>query len=174
MTAAERIYTQAKAGTGYNPGLPDPLASLFVAQAKHETGGFTSRFFRENNNAFGYAYYAGSLYQTGAGDLADNRQPIASYASIEDSAKEIIDWLYRRLRQGRLMVKGAVINSLAEIKTPEDYAQALKGAGYYGDKLENYLAGLKRFYVPIAVASGLGLLAVLAIAAYGYSDGWFK
>lgn len=167
MTAAERIYTQAKRGTGYNPGLPDPLASIVVAQAKHETGNFTSRFFTENNNAFGYAYYAGSNYQTGAGDLADNRQPIATYANIEDSTKEVIDWIWRRFRRGEFPDPTA-------IQTTDQYAAALKSAGYYGDTLANYARGLKSFYVPIAVASGIGLLAVLAIAIYGYSDGWFR
>lgn len=173
MTAAERIFSQAKAGTAYNPGVPDLLASLVVSQSRHETGDYTSRFFRENNNAFGYAYYAGSAYQTGAGGIADNGSPIADYASIEDSTKEIIDWLYRRLRQGKLILNGIALTDLRQITTTEDYAQVLKAAGYYQDALSNYLAGLKRFYVPIAVTSGVGLLIALAVLIYGKYDRWF-
>lgn len=173
MTYQERIFSQAKAGTQYNPGVPDTLASLMVSQSRHETGDYTSRFFRENNNAFGYAYYSGSNYQTGAGGIADNGQPIADYASIEDSTKEIVDWLYRRLRQGKLLLKGMTVTDLRQITSPDDYAEVLKAAGYYGDALSNYLAGLKRFYVPIAVTSGVGLLIALAVLIYGKYDRWF-
>lgn len=166
MNTAQIIYTQAKSGTQYNPGLPDPLASILVAQARHETGDFTSRFFRENNNAFGYAYFPGSNYQIGAGDLADNQQPIATYGSIEDSTKEVIDWIWRRFRRGEFP-------DPASIKTTDDYAAALKSAGYYGDTLTNYARGLKRFFVPIAVTSGIGLLIALGVIAYGFSQRWF-
>lgn len=159
MDYSQQIYTQARSGTAYNPGLPGPLATLLVAQARHETGNFTSRFFRENNNAFGYSYYAGSNYQSGAGGIADNGQPIANYGSIEDSTKEIVDWLYRRYRQG-------VIPDMLSISTPEQYAQALKAANYYGDSFANYLKGLKRFFAPIAPVVAFNAILVAGILLY--------
>jgi hypothetical protein len=165
MGAAERIYAQARAGTPNNPGMPDPLASLMVAQARHETGDFTSRFFRENNNAFGYAYYSGSLYQDGGGSIADNGSPIGSYPSIEASTMEVIDWIWRRFRRGEFP-------DPASIQDPETYARALKNAGYYGDTLSNYLAGLKRFYTPIAAVSGAGLIAAIAALLYARHRKW--
>lgn len=165
MDPAQRIYNQARAGTPYNPqGVSDALASLMVAQARHETADFTSRFFLQYNNAFGYSYYAGSLYQDGAGSLADNGQPIAAYPSIEDSTREMVDWIWRRYRNKQFP-------DPRTITTPEAYAAALKNAGYYGDTLSNYLAGLKRFFVPIVAVSGIGLVIALALLLYANSKG---
>lgn len=155
---AVRIYNQARKGTGYNPGLPVDLANLVVAQAKHETGDFTSNAFLKHNNAFGYAYYSGSNYQTGKGLIADNGQPVASYKTVEDSVKELIDWLNRRMREGKFP-------DLAAVHTPGDYAAALKAAGYYGDTLANYARGLAAFFKVITPAGGLGMVAILIGAA---------
>jgi hypothetical protein len=163
---SQRIFDAARAGTAANPqGVPHTLAALMVAQAKHETGNYTSNFFRNYNNAFGYAYYAGSLYQSGAGTIADNGSPIAAYPNVEASTMEIVDWIWRRYRQGRFPSPEAII-------TPEAYAAALKAAGYYGDSLENYLAGLRRFFVPVAAVSGAGFLAVLAALWFARHKKW--
>lgn len=160
MTIDERIYKQAKVGTGNNPGVSDTLASLIVAQAKHETGNYTHRFFKEFNNAFGYSYFAGSPYQSGPGPIADNKKAIAAFYTVEDSVKELIDWLYRRYREGRL----PALNTIA---TPEQYAAALKGAGYYGDTVANYTRGLKAFFFPVKVAAaGTGLLIIVSAIIY--------
>jgi len=167
MDYAQRIFVQARAGTPNNPGFSDALASLLVAQARHETGDFKSNFFRNNNNAFGYAYYSGSLYQTGAGGIADNGQPIAHYATIEDSTKEIIDWIWRRYRAGQFPEPST-------IETPEQYAKALKAAKYYGDTLENYLRGLRAFFKPIAAIQGAGLILAIVALAYLYKRGTLR
>lgn len=142
-TIQDRIFNQATAGTPYNRGVPAVLASLMVAQAAHETGNFTSNFFRNYNNAFGYSYFRGSPYQSGSGTLADNGLPIAVYRSVEDSVKEVVDWIYRRQKEGKFPA------DLGTIRTPEQYAKLLKDAGYYGDTLANYTAGLKRFFVAV-------------------------
>lgn len=155
---ADVIRAQALQGTPNNPGVPAALAELLVAQSKHETGNYTSAFFRNYNNAFGYAFYAGSDYQAGAGTVADNGRPIAVYGSVNDSTMEVVDWIYRRYREGKFP-------DLKTIRTPEQYAALLKSAGYYGDSLDNYLRGLKRFFVPVAAVSGIGLLAA-AVAVY--------
>lgn len=165
MGYAERIYNAARADTPFNPGLPADLAGLVVAQSKHETGNYTSNFFRNYNNAFGYSYFAGSNYQIGAGGIADNGQPIAKYYSIEDSTREIVDWLRRRERQG-------VFPNLDTIKTPEQYAQLLKVAGYYGDSLQNYLNGLRAYWRPIA-AIGLTLLVSAVVLGYMFRKDLF-
>lgn len=164
MSFADRIYSQALQGSPYNPGVPDAVARLMVAQARHETGDFTSNLFRRYNNAFGYAYYAPSNYQTGPGSIADNGQAIAAYRSVEDSTNEVIDWLYRRVRQGRFP-------DLNTISTPEQYAAALKAAAYYGDTVENYLRGLKRFFLPAAIAVGsAGVLVAAGVLLYVFRD----
>lgn len=150
------IYRAARAGTANNPGLPVALSWLLVAQAKHETGNFTSNFFKRYNNAFGYSYYPASPYQIGAGTVADNGLKIAAYSNLQDSVKELIDWLYRRLREGKLP-------NLQAITTPEQYAAALKGAGYYGDTLQNYTAGLKRFFLQHKETIGLSSVFIILV-----------
>lgn len=158
---AVRIYNQARAGTPYNKGVPVDLANLLVSQSKHETNDYTSNLFKKYNNAFGYAYYGGSNYQTGAGSVADNGQPIAAYSSIEDSVQEIVDWIYRRVKDGKFPA------DLSVIKTPAQYASYLKNAGYYGDTLQNYLNGLVRWFVVITPSQGIaGALVVVGVLAF--------
>ena len=157
MAADELIYQTARAGSPVNPGLPAALAYLLVAQAKHETGNFTSKFFKQYNNAFGYTYVPGARYQSGGGTIADNGQPIAQYPGVKESVYEIIDWIYRRRSEGKFP------NDLTTITTPEQYGQLLKNSGYYGDTLQNYVNGLKKFFLSNpAAAAGAGGLALIA------------
>jgi hypothetical protein len=158
-----RIYNQARKGTPYNPGVPVDLANLLVAQAKHETGDFSSNAFKQYNNAFGYAYYGGSNYQTGQGLIADNGQPVAAYRSVEDSVNEMVDWIYRRSRDGKFPA------DLSTISTPGQYVTYLKGAGYFGDSLQNYLSGLISWFkviTPAAAGSAGVLFLVVAVILY--------
>jgi len=167
MDIADRIFNQATRGTNYNPGLPNTLAALLVAQSQHETGNYTSNFFRNYNNAFGYAYYPGSLYQNGPGTIADNGKPIASYASVEDSTKELIDWIYRRVKEGKFPA------NLATITEPDQYAALLKSAGYFGDTLQTYTNGLKYYFTRVLEiiekpTAQIAMLAVVGFILYYY------
>lgn len=161
MAADEIIYQTARAGSPVNPGLPAALSYLLVAQAKHETGNFTSNFFKRYNNAFGYTYVPGGKYQSGAGTTADNGQPIAAYPDVKSSTYEIIDWIYRRRAEGKFP------SDLSTVTTPEQYATLLKNSGYYGDTLQNYLKGLKNFFSnnPAAAAGAGGLLLIAGALA---------
>lgn len=164
-----RIYSAALDGTPTNSkGLPPSLALLLVAQAKHETGNFTSSAYKLGNNAFGYSYVSGAKWQLPApGRIADNGLPLAQYANVEDSTKEVVDWIYRRVREGKFPA------DLATITSAERYASLLKQAGYYGDTLSNYTTGLKRFLadlVPEAVKDNPG--TVLLLTALGAFIAW--
>jgi len=140
QAAASRILAKAMLGTVNNPGLPQLLASFLVDQSAHETNGWTSGFFLSNNNCFGYACYAGSDWQNGcSSNVADNGVSVGNYNSIEDSVSEIVDWIYRRVDDGKFPA------DLSTITTSDQYAQLLKNAGYYGDTESNYAAGLKRW-----------------------------
>jgi len=145
QSIANRILQQATKGTTNNPGLPQLLASFLVDQSAHETNGWTSGFFVNNNNCFGYACYPGSDWQDGCSDnKADNGVTVGNYDSIEDSVCEIVDWIYRRVSDGKFP------SDLTSITTSDQYAQLLKNAGYYGDTESNYSAGLKRWATNLA------------------------
>jgi uncharacterized FlgJ-related protein len=143
MDFENTIFRQAVTGSYKNPGLPPSLASLVVAQSKHETGNYTSNFFLKYNNAFGYTYIPGDPLQSGSGTMADNGQAIAAYNNIQDSTREIIDWIYRRQKEGKFPA------DLSAIQTPDQYATLLKSAGYYQDTLANYASGLKKYFIQI-------------------------
>jgi len=158
---SQRIFDAAMKGTPTNPkGLPVILSGLLVAQARHETGNFSSTHFLQSNNAFGYSYVPGGTWQTGPGSIADNGQPVAKYRSVEDSTREIVDWIYRRVEQGIFP------KDLNEIVTPEQYATLLKKAGYYQDTISNYTNGLIRFFADLPPTAGFGLLLLTAIVFY--------
>lgn len=162
MSFADRIFNQATRGTNTNPGLPNTLAALLVAQAQHETGNFLSNIFTNFNNAFGYAFYPGSLYQIGPGSIADNGQPVARYATVEDSVKELIDWIYRRVKEGKFPA------NLATITEPEQYAKLLKDAGYYTAPLSVYTNGLKYYFTRVLeiVEKPTAQITMLAVSAF--------
>lgn len=151
----QRIVNQARKGSDVNPGLPGNLPAILLAQAKHETGNFTSNAFLRHNNLFGYSYVKGARYQQGPGLIADNGQPVAHYATLEDSVKELVDWLYRRVKEGKF--------TFSQIQTPEDYAAKIRQAGYYTDSLSNYTAGLKRFYKNIPYFPFVGMILLVSL-----------
>lgn len=163
-TIAQDIFNQAIAGTPHNPGVPVALANLIVSQAKHETGGFTSNAFKLNNNAIGYKRYPGSYYQVSAGIASSEGDPYGNYRTYQDSIKELVDWLYRRQREG-------LFPALTTVITADQYGALLKQSDYYGDSAANYTAALKRWfkeYGPVAAGVGIGAALVVAGLVYLY------
>lgn len=163
------ILAAASAGTPTNPrGLPYPLATLLIAQAKHESGNFTSNGFIEGRNAYGYAFVPGARWQLSTpGRIADNKQPLAMYKTLGDSVREVVDWIYRRVNEGKFPA------NLSSITTPEQYARYLKDAGYYGDTYANYSGGLARWFQNLSGSSkaavgvgGVILLGILGAVAW--------
>lgn len=138
---SERIFNAARGGTPKNKaGLPVVLSALLVAQARHETGNYTSRHFIQSRNAFGYSFDPRSAWQTGSGGIADNNSPVGVYDSIEDSTREVVDWIYRRVADGKFPA------DLSSIVTPERYAELLRSAGYYTAPLSVYAGGLAKWF----------------------------
>lgn len=145
-------------------GMPERLALFIVAQARHETGNYSHRFFTDYKNAFGYSYYPGSDWQLfPPGTIADNGAPIARYSSVDRSVHELTSWIKRRQAEGKFPA------DLTQITTAEQYSSLLKSAGYYGASLSTYTAGILRALENIGeiVVSGkgavLGLVIVLAV-----------
>jgi hypothetical protein len=158
----QRVYSQALKGTANNAGLPDTLAKIVAAQSQHETGNYTSSVYLNSNNGFGYGF-DNSEYQTG------NYKQYATYANIEDSTSEIVDYIYRRVADGSFP------KDLSTITTAEQYATLLKNAkpgSYYGDSLSNYAKGIANFlstdvFLPVenfaANNPGLGGLILIGV-----------
>lgn len=160
LSFAAEIRRAALEGTPRNPsGVPSALANLLVAQAQHETGNFSSNIFKTGLNAFGYSYYPGSEWQLPEpGIVADNGSATAKYSSVARSTKEIVDWIFRRVREGKFPA------NLSTITTPEQYAELLKSTGYFTDSASNYAAGMKRFFKVVTIG-GAGFL-ILGVALY--------
>lgn len=162
MTYDELIYNTA---TG--DGMPSTLAVMIVAQARHETGNYTSHFFTQGKNAFGYSYYPGSKWQLPTpGGIADNNAATAQYSSIQNSVHEITDWIKRRQKEGNFP------QDLRTIQTPDQYAKLLKNAGYFGAPLDEYanalIAWLQQISTTSLASNGDFILLIVAIGLIAY------
>lgn len=150
------IYGQARAG-----GLPSALSNLVVAQARHETADFTSNVFRNCKNFFGYKYVG----QSGAASCtqAPEGGSYAIYPELAGSVNELIAWIRRRQNDGTFP------KDLSTITTAAQYAQLLKGAGYYGDPVAVYAAGLRRFAVNYGAVISFGGVLVAGLVWWYFS-----
>jgi hypothetical protein len=100
--------------------LPDPISKIITAQSGHETNGWTSHIWLTDNNGFGYGYQGNGIYY--------------NYPSIQDSVDDLAGWLGRH------------VPGYENFTDPDQYAQALKDAGYYTDAESNYSAGISRWF----------------------------
>ena len=130
--------------------IPGELATLVTAQSGHETGGWISPVYINDNNAFGYGYDGVSSYK--------------QYASVEDSVLDIITYLHSRVNDGSFP-------PLDQITDASQYAELLKNAKpgeYYTAPLSVYTAGIERWLnnnlgVIAIAAGGAGLLVVIIL-----------
>lgn len=154
VTIDERIYNQA-----ITNGMPPVLATLIVAQARHETAGYTSNVFKSCNNAFGYKW-VGQSTAVGPCVTSTEGDSYAKYANVEHSTTELTKWIRRRQQEGKFP------SDLTQIQTADDYSYLLKRSGYYGDTQANYLSGLIYWLsqmgsLPGPVVGGSALLLLL-------------
>lgn len=149
MDIANKIYSSAINGNAGNPGLPANMASFLVGQSANETGGWTSGFFVNNNNCFGYSCDSGSNWQNGcSSNNADNGVTVGNYDSIDDSVQELVDYWWRRSKDG----KGGCPSDLSTISTADQYASILHSAGYYTSAEANYAANIKAWVTKLGSA----------------------
>lgn len=133
-------------------GLTSYLAALMVAQAKLETALYTSKTFKENNNAFGYKRYKGSIYQSGSGRISTEGDAYASYSSLKNSALEVAAWIKRRYK------------NYQNITTPSEYAAQLKKDGYFGGSVSNYIKILEKYFSKIRLKNTLSFAAFALVS----------
>jgi hypothetical protein len=139
---AARIAAQCVAGTPNNPGLPQALAEIVAGQSYNETNGWASDFYVNNNNCFGYECSSSSSYQNGCSTAnADNGVTVGNYDSVEDSTKEMVDWIYRRVADGQFP------SDLTTITTPTQYTYYLTTGAhpYFTSSAASYAARIQSF-----------------------------
>lgn len=163
----QRVYSEAR-----RLGMPDNIARLIVAQAKHESSyqgkPYNSPVFLKNNNLNGYGWIGqkgasqGSIKPRSEWKSKTEPNYYAKYPNIEGSVAEIVAYIKRR------QSKGQFPKDLLAIDTPYKYASLLKQAGYYGDTLVNYAKGLARQIKTVDIKKGLAIvpLAIAATALY--------
>lgn len=136
----QQIYNAA-----LSKGFPTTSAKFLVAQARHETGNYTSNVFKMNNNLFGMKFANQPLATKGSPAPASEGDFYAKYNSPADSIKDQID---------RYFVKtmgGVTFEQIKASKTPTEYATNLKKRRYFTAPLEEYIMGIERALMRIQV-----------------------
>jgi hypothetical protein len=126
----EQIISQAV----IDSGIPVNLTPFLIAQSKHETANYTSNVFKSNKNLFGYKYYGGSSWQIGKNIISPEGNQYANYDTYYNSARELTSWIKRR------------IDDFKNVKTIEEYVNALHKNSFFTDNVSTYLNGMKHFY----------------------------
>lgn len=161
-------YDQLIYDTAIKNGFTPTSAKFVVAQARHETANYTSNVFKRTNNLFGMKFVNQKLA------ISDNKKSpegdyYAHYRSPQDSADDAIGRLFN------ITMRGVSPTQLKNAKTPEEYSNLQKQRGYFGDKVDIYIKGIKsaltklnimeevkQFYAEntTSVNTGLGLLLI--------------
>lgn len=157
------LYDQKIKDQALSMGVPVSVIPMIQAQARTETADYTSNVFKNLNNAFGYKYVGQQKWPVGSGSGAPSQDAqgnpdggnYARYKSVEDSTGELIDWLYRRQRDGYFNV--------ADLTDPDTYAQGLKAAGYYGETWQEYAGDMLVKLKKIATSTGGSITIVLLL-----------
>ena len=122
-SSPEAAIKKAFAGSRYQSMVP-----LIIAQAKHETGGFTSNIFDQAKNMFGMKVPSSRPSQRSGIFVSRDGERYSKFASVLDSAKD--QRLYFEA------VNFPVVND------PLTFANNLKSRGYFQDSVTNYYNGL--------------------------------
>ena len=126
LKARDKIIENIVLDKGYS----ETLAKLITAQAKVESGNFTSHLYLTTKNAFGYKCVKNNPLQIGCKVKSPEGDYYASYKSLNDSVLEILYWLRRREKEGKFIIK--------DLTDSVSYAKALKKAKFFGGTAEAY------------------------------------
>lgn len=134
--------------TAIEEGFSPMSAKLIVAQARLESGHYSSDVFKANNNMFGMKYVAQPLATRGTlappnerskscreGGNCVNSDHYAKYSSVENSAKDTIQRLFK------ITKNGIGFEQLKDVKSATEYANKLKTRNYFGFHSINTEAG---------------------------------
>ena len=112
-------------------GLTGDLAKFAAAQAAHETGGFTSKIFKSNNNAFGMKYAGQSL-------AAGVKNGYANYLTVNDSVGDFVKWWVHH--------RAAIFSLPLFVHDLASYVRFLRNNSYFEASEAEYLKGCQHFY----------------------------
>lgn len=134
--------------TAIEEGFSPTSAKLIVAQARYESGHYTSDVFKANNNMFGMKYVGQPLATKGTlappkelskscreSGICVNSDYYAKYSSVNNSAKDTIQRLYKITRNG------IGFEQLRDVKDATEFANKLKTRNYFGFHNINTEAG---------------------------------
>jgi len=134
MSLDQDIYNLA-----IEEGFSPTSAKLIVAQARLESANYGSNVFANNNNMYGMKYVGQALASRGTlapmnerskdcqnGGTCGDRDFYAKYSTPTDSAKDVIQRLYKKTR------KGIGFNELKDVKDAQEFADKLKTRNYFG------------------------------------------
>ena len=198
MSLDQQIYDLA-ISEGFSP----TSAKLIVAQARLESANYGSNVFKNNNNMYGMKFVGQPLATRGtlapmnersasckSGGTCVDRDFYAKYNTPTDSAKDVIQRLYKKTR------KGIGFNELKSVSDSTDFATKLKTRDYYGfhdistpegkSEAQSYAKGLDARLKNVSIIEkvvnvvtdkkkikfAIIGLALIGISAYGYR--WYK
>ena len=119
----QQIYNGAIKG-----GATPSLAKLLVAQARNESGNYSSNQTKTNNNIFGFKYTPNSIYSQ-RGNISPEGDAYAKYDSIEDAIKDyIVRWMGKPSKEGGTRLQE--FNKINEGDTL-NFARKIKSYGYF-------------------------------------------
>ena len=125
--------------TAIEEGFSPTSAKLIVAQARLESSHYTSPVFKANNNMYGMKFVGQPLATRGTlappnersescknGGTCVNSDHYAKYTSIQNSARDTIQRLYKKTR------KGIGFEQLKNVANATEFANKLKTRDYFG------------------------------------------
>jgi hypothetical protein len=134
--------------TAIEEGFSPMSAKLIVAQARLESGHYSSDVFKANNNMFGMKYVGQPLATRGTlapvkelskscreGRDCANSDYYAKYSSINNSARDTIQRLFK------ITKNGIGFEQLKNVASATEYANKLKTRNYFGFNSINTEAG---------------------------------
>lgn len=126
-----RPYDQIMREVFISNDISPAMAEILIAQARHETGNFTSNLFVKSNNAFGMRHPS-KRPTTSLGPFAraEGRGGYAHYESLEDSAMDMV--LYLRARN---------IPNYSQVRP---YIRHIKKKNYFEDSYYRYAKAVER------------------------------
>lgn len=113
----------------------DDQAKILTAQSMHETGNFTSRLYREQNNMFGMRH---PIVRDTLSIKENNG--FATFADLSDSVKDLI--LY--FKEFDIKPK-----DWQGLKAVSDYVRIIKSKGYFTDDYLAYFNAVRSHYLKV-------------------------